>query len=444
MSGEENSHMKLLKRFLLLNIFLASLSSCKKDHTPSPAIPAGPPRITSFAPTAAAKDSGITIMGENFSTTVGANIVTINNVPATVLSAAGNLLRIKVPAHAGTGIVHVQVGTQGASATALFTYLYTVTTLAGDGHFGYKNGAGNIAEFNASDGISIDGDGNIYVADVVNNRIRRITAGQVTTWAGDGSATFKEGNGTAAAFNNPYGVATTAAGITFVTDAVNNRIRRITATADVSTLAGSDTAGYRDGAGAKAQFKDPEGVAVDAAGNVYIADTYNSSIRKISTTGVVTTLAGNGTYGYQEGTGSAARFSFPRGLAVDAAGYVFVADGDNSRIRRISPAGEVTTLAGSGNVGFLDGDGANAKFNQPHGVADGGHGFIYVADMFNHCIRQISPTGFVTTIAGDGTPGYKDGAGPNAEFNAPYGIAADNTGILYVVDAGNYRIRKLE
>lgn len=437
--------MKLIKPLLILSTLLWSFSSCKKDPSPKPDPPAGTLRIISYSPTSAAKDSVITIVGTNFSTTPSGNTVTINGLPATVLSAQTNEITVKVPPHAGIGILHVQAGGQEASASTIFQYLYTVSTLAGDGRYGFKDGAGNIAEFNAPDGVGVDGAGNVYVADVLNNRIRKITPdGQVSTWAGDGSATFKDGKGTAAAFYNPYGVAVTPDGALYVADANNNRIRGITTAAEVTTLAGNDSAGYKDGSGGDARFKNSEGVAVDAAGNVYVGDTYNSSIRKITPAGVVTTLAGNGSYGYQEGTGNNARFSFPRALTVDAAGFVFVADADNQRIRRISPTGEVVTLAGDGSPGFQDGPGPSAKFNNPAGVADGGHGYTYVTDLVNNRVRLISPTGIVTTIAGDGVPGYKDGVGTNTRFNYPSGIAIDRAGNIYVVDAGNYRIRKLE
>jgi len=437
--------MNLTNPLLILSTLFWTFSSCKKDHAPQPDTPPGTLQIISYSPTSAAKDSVITIIGTNFSATPSGNIVTINNLPATVLSARSNELTVKVPPHAGIGVLHVQAGGQEASASTIFQYLYTVSTLAGDGKFGFKDGPGNIAEFNAPDGVGVDGAGNLYVADVLDNRIRKIAPdGQVSTWAGDGTATFKDGKGTAAAFRGPYGIAVRSDGALYVADANNNRIRAITAAAEVTTLAGNDSAGYKDGSGGDARFKNSEGIAVDAAGNIYVGDTYNSSIRKITPAGVVTTLAGNGSYGFQEGTGNNARFSFPRALAVDAAGFVFVADGDNQRIRRISPTGEVVTLAGDGTPGFQDGPGPSARFNNPGGVADGGHGYTYVTDLANNRVRQISPTGIVTTIAGDGVAGYKDGVGTNTRFTYPAGIAIDRAGNIYVVDAGNYRIRKLE
>ena len=437
--------MNCFKAFSIPALVLLSFSSCKKDHPHPPTNPPGPLEIISFTPSRAAKDSVITITGRNFSTDPNGNIVTINNVPATVLSATNDLLTVKVPLHAGTGVLHVQVGDQGAGATTIFQYLYTVTTLAGDGNLGTKDGPGNVAEFNLPTSLGVDGAGNIFVADVLNNRIRKITpAGQVSTWAGDGTATFKEGKGTAAAFDGPVGLAITFNGELVVADTYNNRIRKITTAADVSTLAGNDTIGFKDGTGKAAEFASPFGVAADAVGNVYVADTYNYSIRKITPAGEVTTLAGNGSYGYQDGTGSAARFSFPSGLAVDEAGYVYVADKNNHRIRRISPAGEVVTLAGDGTPGFKDDTGPLAKFNFPFGVAAGAHGHIFVTDGSNNRIREISPTGLVITIAGNGDEGSKNGVGTNATFRFPYGIAVDGTGNIYVGDGGNFLIRKLE
>ena len=443
--------MRSIRLLLILTTCFAVFFSCKKDDparpvTPPPSAPPAPPlQITSFAPASAAKDSVITIIGKSFSTIPGSNTVTINGVPATVLSAKNDMLTVKVPVHAGTGVVQVQVGDQTAGASTIFQYLYTVTTIAGDGNVGFKDGAGNAAEFNSPNGIGVDGAGNCYVADALNSRIRKITPdGQVSTFAGDGTKTFKEGNGTAAAFYNPNGVAVTANGVVYVADAGNNRIRKITAMADVSTLAGDGFQGFKEGAGNQAEFKIAQGVALDAAGNVYVADSYNSSIRKITPAGEVSTLAGNGTYGFQDGTGSAARFSYPPSLTVDAAGFIYVADNGNNSIRRVSPAGEVVTLAGDGTQGFQDGPGPMAKFRDVSGVADAGHGYILVTDFLNFRIRQISPTGIVSTIAGDGTEGFKDGVGPNAEFSNPLGITVDHLGNIYVVDAGNFRIRKLE
>ncbi len=429
---------------MILSAVLLSFSSCKKDHPHPPATPPAPLEVISFTPARAAKDSVLTITGKSFSTTASSNIVTINGVPATVISATKETLLVKVPIHAGTGVLQVRVGDQTAGATTIFQYLYTVTTLAGDENLGFKDGPGNVAEFNLPAGLGVDGAGNVFVADVLNNRIRKITPdGQVSTWAGDGTAAFKEGKGTAAAFNSPVGLAINSNGELVVADTYNHRIRKITTTADVSTLAGNDTVGFKEGVGNTAQFANPYGVAVDAVGNIYVADTYNSSIRKITPAGVVTTLAGNGTYGYQEGTGSAARFSYPSSLAVDEAGFVYVGDKNNNRIRRISPAGEVVTLAGDGTPGFKDDTGPMAKFNFPFGVA-ADHGFLFVADMLNNRIRGISPTGLVFTIAGNGDEGNKDGVGTNARFRFPYGIAVDGAGNIYVGDAGNYRIRKLE
>ena len=440
--------MRYIRLLLILTSCLAVFFSCKKDHPAQPIDPppsAPPLQITSFEPVSAAKDSIITIIGKSFSATPASNKVTINNVPATVLSATNDMLTVKVPVHAGTGVVQVQVGDQTAGAPTIFQYLYTVSTIAGNGNIGFKDGAGNVAEINSPNGITVDGTGNLYVADVFNSRIRKITPdGQVSTFAGDGTKTFKEGNGTAAAFYNPNGVAATPNGVVYVADAGNNRIRKITAMADVSTLAGDGFQGFKEGAGNQAEFKIAQGVAVDAAGNVYVADSYNSSIRKVTPAGEVSTLAGNGTYGFQDGTGSAARFSYPPSLTVDAAGFIYVADNANNSIRRVSPAGEVITLAGDGTQGFQDGPGPTAKFLDPTGIADGGHGYIYVTDYLNFRIRQISPTGIVSTIAGNSTEGFKDGVGTNAEFSNPLGITVDRLGNIYVVDAGNSRIRKLE
>ncbi len=408
--------MKSTKALSIL-IAILSIGSCKKDHPNPPVNQPEPLKINSFAPTKAAKDSIITITGKGFGKSPNQNIVTINDMPATVLSATSDALTVKVPIHAGTGVLHVQVGGQGAGSTTIFQYLYTVTTLAGNGYLGYKDGPGSEAQFDFPAGLAIDNTGNVLVADALNNRIRKITPdGQVSTWAGDGSATLKDGNGKAAAFDGLAGIAKMPGGDFLVADSYNNRIRKVTAAADVSTLA--------------EEFADPFGVAADAAGNIYVANTDSGNIRKITPTGIVTTLA--------------AGFNNPSSLVVDEAGYIYVVDKNNHRIRRISPNGDVQTLAGDGTPGFKDDAGPTAKFNVPFGIAAGAHGHLFVTDVDNNSIREITPTGLVITIAGNGQTGFKDGVGSGATFRFPYGIAVDAAGTIYIGDAGNSSIRKLE
>jgi sugar lactone lactonase YvrE len=313
-----------------------------------------------------------------------------------------------------------------------------VTTFVGS-TFGSTDGVATAAQFYYPYGVAVDAAGSVYVADTSNHRIRKITpAGAVSTLAGSTQG-FASGVGAAAQFNSPYGVAVDAAGNVYVADNSNHRIRKISPTGVVSTLAGS-TSGYADGTGTVAQFNFPSGVAVDAAGNVYVADTSNHRIRKITSAGAVTTLAGS-TSGYADGTGTVAQFNTPRGVAVDAAGNVYVADTVNHRIRKITPAGAVTTLAGS-TSGYADGTGTVAQFNSPYGVAVDAAGNVYVADTSNRRIRKITSAGAVTTLAGS-TFGFGDGVGAAAQFNTPRGVAVDAAGNVYVADTNNYRIRKI-
>ena len=322
-----------------------------------------------------------------------------------------------------------------------------VTTLAGSGTAAFADGTGPAASFYNPAGVACDGSGNVYVADQFNNRIRKIVAatGVVTTLAGSGSAAFADGTGTGAAFSRPFGVACDGNGNVYVADYSNQRIRKIVAsTGAVTTLAGNGTPGLVDGTGTAAQFGYPIGVACDASGNVFVADYNNSCIRKIvAATAVVSTVAGTGTAGFADGTGTAAQFRFPTGVACDANGNVFVADYNNNRIRRIVAAtAVVSTVAGSGTAAFADGTGPAAAFNLPRGVACDAYGNVYVADQGNHRIRKIVlATAVVSTVAGSGTATFADGTGSAASFNAPYGVACDGNGNVYVADQGNNRIR---
>jgi hypothetical protein len=327
-----------------------------------------------------------------------------------------------------------------------------VTTLAGTaGVKGSADGTGAAARFDSPRGVSMDGAGNVYVADTDNHTIRKITAGGVvTTLAGTaGVSGITDGTGAAARFNSPRGVAVDSAGNVYAADAYNGTIRKITPAGVVTTLAG--TAGVRvsgstDGTGAAAGFDRPAGVAVDGAGNVYVADFGNETVRKITAAGVVTTLAGTaGVTGSTDGTGAAARFNSPRGVAVDGAGNVYVADQDNHTIRKITPAGVVSTLAGSAGVtGSTDGTGAAARFSGTAGVAVDGAGNVYAAEFVNSTVRKITAAGVVTTLAGTaGVTGSADGTGAAARFNTPFGVATDSAGNVYVADTINHTIRKI-
>jgi len=263
---------------------------------------------------------------------------------------------------------------------------------------------------------------------------------------------FTDATGSAARFQNPCGVAVDSEGNVYVAEYGNHRIRKITPQGVVTTLAGS-TQGFQDGTGTSAQFSNPYGLAIDSSGNLYVADSFNNRIRKMTPQGVVTTLAGSGTAGHRDGPGiepdpdpdtdTGARFQNPCGVAVDSEGNVYVAEYGNHRIRKMTPQGVVTTLAGS-TQGFQDGTGTSAQFNNPYGVAIDSSGNLYVADSFNNRIRKITSAGVVTTLAGSGTAGHNDGTGTSAQFSNPYGVTVDAAGNLYVADSFNNRIRKIE
>ncbi len=323
-----------------------------------------------------------------------------------------------------------------------------VTTLAGSaGNSGFTDATGSAARFSNPFGVAADGTGNVYVTEFTANTVRKITAGGVvTTLAGTaGGSGSTDGTGGSARFSSPFGVAVDSAGNLFVADSANNTIRKLTSGGMVTTLAGSaGLSGLADGTGSAARFNNPSGVAVDSAGNVYVADTDNNTIRKITPAGVVTTLAG--TAGIPavstDGTGSAARFSLPNGVAVDGVGNVYVTQ-NSSSVRKITSGGVVTTLAGSdGNSGSIDGTGSAARVYSPGGVAVDSAGNVYVADTGNDTIRKITPGGFVTTMAGvTGGAGVNDGGGSAVRFDLPRGIAVDSAGNVYVTDGNNNTIR---
>jgi sugar lactone lactonase YvrE len=342
-------------------------------------------------------------------------------------------------------------GVPGLSSGVTFQLNYTsagpiaystaVTTLAGSSQ-GLANDPGTAARFYNPSATAVDSSGIVYVADTENNCIRRITsAGLVTTFAGDGTPGAKDGSGSNAQFNSPSAITITSAGVLYVSDAGNHRIRRITSTGVVSTFAGS-TSGFQDGIGTNAQFDSPQGIVVDSLGNVFVADANNHRIRIITSAGQVSTFAGQATSGITNDSGTSAKFNTPTGLAIDSAGNLYVADKNNHRIRKVTPQASVSTLAGS-TAGFTNNTGTAAQFSSPVGIAVDSTGTLYVADTGNHRIRTVSSSGVVTTFVGLSTSGNANGTPSQAQFSSPYSITVGTTGVFYVADYGNHRIRKI-
>lgn len=407
--------------------------------------------ITSFSPTKAKHGTNLTITGSGFSTTASENSVMLNSVAATVTSASSTKLIVTVPKDKNcSGELTVSVGGKNFTVAEPFTYelTYTVSTYAGSGTKGYLDGNAAEAQFNFPQGIAFDNAGNLYVSDYFNHRIRKITpAGTVSTLAGSGEIGFVDGTGASAKFRLPSGLATDNAGNIYVTEESNNSVRKITSAGVVTTVAGIGTEGSANGdALTEAQFKKPSGIAIDPSGNIYVGDSFNYLVRKISPGGVVSTLAGTGSQGYNDGNGTAAGFGEPKGLTIGSDGNIYVADYMANCIRKITPAGNVSTFAGKGEIfagGFEDGNATTeAKFSRPFDLTFDAEGNMYVADMVNHSIRKITPAGVVATIAGTGISGYVDGDGSVAQFIEPYYIALDALGNIYVTDA-NHRIRKI-
>ncbi|MHB1953016.1 MAG: NHL domain-containing protein [Sulfobacillus sp.] len=341
-----------------------------------------------------------------------------------------------------------------------------INTVAGNGASGYSGdgGAATSAELSYPLGVVLDSAGNLYIADTFNNRIRKVTAstGDISTVAGNGTAGYSGDGGpaTSAELDFPFGVVVDSAGNLYIADTYNQRIRKVTATTGViTTVAGNgygapNSCGFSGDGGpaTSAELCGTNGVAVDSAGNLYIADTYNNRIRKVTaSTGIISTVAGNGTYGYSGdgGPATSAELWAPQGVAVDSAGNLYIADRFNQRIRKVTAStGIITTVAGNGASGY-SGDGGpatSAKLAQPFGVAVDSAGNLYIADSYNNRIRKVSAiTGVITTVAGNGTYGYAGDNGPatSAELSYPQGVVLDSLGNLYIPDSYNQRIRKV-
>jgi RHS repeat-associated protein len=331
-----------------------------------------------------------------------------------------------------------------------------ISTVAGSGagNFGGDGGLAVNARLGAPQDMVLDAAGNLYIADSYNYRVRKVdTSGIITTVAGTGDYWFYGDGGPAvnASLYYAMGVALDAAGNLYIADMYNHRIRKVDTNGIITTVAGNGVRSYGGDGGpaVDAQLNTPYRVAVDAAGSLYIADTYNNRVRKVDTNGIITTVAGNGTWGFSGDGGPAvdAKLRSPLGLAVDSAGNLYIADSGNNRVRKVDTSGIITTVAG--NAGYhYNGDGrpaVDASLYGPSGVAVDAAGNLYIADNDNYRIRKVDTSGTITTVTATGAKGYggDGGLAVNASLQSPQSVAVDAAGNLYIADAGNNRIRKV-
>jgi len=381
-----------------------------------------------------------TVAGGTITDEVSATNANLFNPYGSAVDACGNLFIADANNHRIR-----KVGTNGV-----------ITTAAGDGAAGYygDGGPATSASLYFPEGVAVDAAGNLFIADTDNGRIRKVaTNGLITTVAGDGGYGFSGDGGpaTSASLDDPEGVAVDAAGNLFIADTDNGRIRKVATNGLITTVAGDGGYGYSGDSGpaTNASLYYPRGVAVDAWGNLFIADTDNVRIRKVATNGLITTVAGDGGYGYSGNGGPATSASlyYPAGVTVDAAGNLFIADTDNVRIRKVAANGLITTVAGDGGYGYSGDGGAatSASLYYPAGVTVDAAGNLFIADTDNMRIRKVGTNGLITTVAGNGSTGSPGdgGAAANAHLSLPSGVAADNLGNFFIADTDNYRIRRV-
>jgi sugar lactone lactonase YvrE len=453
----------VLSAILFVSFFaLLSVAGCKKSTTDTSA-----PAITTqdvmldVTSTSAQSGGTITSVGGSAITANGVCYSSTNSTPtiadlkttdpiiSTSYTFTSNItgltanttyyLRAYVTNAYGTGYGSV---VKFVTSSNLASVAGNVTTFAGSGIAGYMDGTGTSALFSNPGGMAVDAQGNIYVSDTFNNRIRKITpAGVVTTVAGNGTAGYLDTDAADAEFYAPQGLAVDGQGNIYVADFGNNVIREISTAGLVSTYAGNGVPAFVDGAAKKvAAFNGPSGIAFDQKGNLYVADLNNNMVRKITSTGGVSLVAGITPGGYlnttvDSATGVWGEFKKPSSIAVDASGNIYVADQGNSAIREITPAGVITTIAG--------GSEQNTLVGYPSGICIDANGNLFISDDSGRIIELTSTRTLYILAGAPNVLGYADGLGTAAQFSNPQGIGVDMNGNIYVSDSNNNRIRKI-
>jgi sugar lactone lactonase YvrE len=447
--------MKMNKIIFLGLIFIVNLIACKKsseNNSSGSSGPSAPPVINSITPLSAPYGTPVTITGTHFGDDSTKIVVAFDGVRSAIQFFSVDSIVVIVPPGAGQGPVTVSVNGDSAS-TLGFSYTYTVivSTYSGSREYGYVDGPSDVAEFGNIFGIILDHQGNIIVTDE-GALIRKVGLdSSFSTIAGTGVPGYLDGPDNTAQFAGCWGIAMDKAGNLYCADNTDNRIRKISTDGNVTTLAGSAGfyntyyayGGFENGPGNQATFTVPTGLAIDSAGNLYVADQVNNAIRKITPDGIVSTLAGQQTAGYMDGTGTAAQFNSPTQVAVDSKGNVYVADWGNYRIRKITPDGTVSTFAGDGKTGYIDGPRLTAEFQIQFDITMGPSDIMIVTDGMNQSIRMIGVDGVVSTLAGVNSPGYWDGPGSIARFNAPAKAVVAGKNTIYIAENGNKLIRKI-
>jgi sugar lactone lactonase YvrE len=449
--AEEITVMKTVKALALpCLVFGALATACIKSAIPTPPPPPSNSTsvaITGISPVAGAAGISDTLTGTGFSAAIALDSVYFNGKTASIISASTTRLIVVVPAGVSTGDVTVSVNGQVATGPLFMVGTDTATYLNDTAYIVSTLTSGILS---VPSSLVLDANGNLFVVDYGHNLIRKVTpAGMLTTFAGSGQDVHADGMDTAAGFFQPQNITIDPSGILYVSEPDYNDIRKISPGAAVSTFIGEPTTGYVDGTGSAARFHGISALTCDNQGNLFVWDGGNRNFRKITPGTVVTTFAGSGTLGTADGTGTAASFGAAYDLCVDAANNIYVADGYYNTIRKITPSGVVTTIAGVADPDHfydVDGVGTQAKFAGPSGIAADKYGNLYVSDwaINGATIRKITPSGVVTTIAGvPGVQGSADGPAHQATFQDPSTLVVAPNGVVYVCDEGAGSIRVL-